>query len=352
MDERKSGSIVGPRRRRDSAAACRPWQGMAMHVWRGCDEVPSGLPATSVTIGAFDGVHRGHRVLLDRAVAEAVDGLLPVAVTFDPHPLSVIRPDMAPLLLTSMAHRLEIFEAEGIGGVLIIQFTQELASESAERFASRVLADTLNARHVVVGRNFRFGHRAAGDVALLTELGRELGFDVTVVDLEPLSAPGAASGASDVPVAVSSTEIRAMVACGDVAGAAAALGRAHRVSGPVVHGDHRGRDLGYPTANIDVADSMAVPGDGVYAGRFRVDGEPAIWRPAAISVGTNPTFDGETRRVEAYVLNTPAGFDVYGQWADIEFIDRIRPMLRFDSVEDLVAQMANDVDRTRALVVL
>ena len=170
------------------------WQGMAMHVWRGCDEVPTDLPATSVTVGAFDGVHRGHRILLDRAVAEAADGLLPVAVTFDPHPLSVIRPDIAPLLLTSMAHRLELFEAEGIGGVLIIQFTPELAAESAERFASRVLADTLNARHVVVGRNFRFGHRAAGDVALLTELGRELGFDVTVVDLEPLDAGWSAPG--------------------------------------------------------------------------------------------------------------------------------------------------------------
>ena len=318
---------------RDSAMAQPTWQGMAMHVWRGCEEVPPDLPGTTVTIGAFDGVHRGHRVLIDRAVAEAGGGLLPVAVTFDPHPLSVIRPDMAPLLLTSMAHRLEVFEGEGIGGVLVIQFTPELAAESAERFASRVLADTLNARHVVVGRNFRFGHRAAGDVALLTELGRELGFDVTVVDLEPLGAPGTATEGPGGPVAVSSTEIRAMVAAGDVVGAAAALGRSHRVSGVVIHGDHRGRELGYPTANVDVADSMAVPGDGVYAGRFRVDGEPTIWRPAAISVGTNPTFDGETRRVEAFVLDAPDGYDVYGQWADVEFVERIREMLRFDSVD-------------------
>jgi riboflavin kinase/FMN adenylyltransferase len=324
---------------------------MAMQVWRGCDEVPTDLPPTSVTIGAFDGVHRGHRVLIDRAVAEAGEGLLPVAVTFDPHPLSVIRPDMAPLLLTSMAHRLEIFEAEGMGGVLVIQFTPELAGESAERFASRVLADTLNATHVVVGRNFRFGHRAAGDVALLEELGRELGFDVTVVDLEPLAAaPGTASEGADEPVAVSSTQIRALVANGDVVGAAAALGRSHRVSGRVAHGDHRGRELGYPTANVDVADSMAVPADGVYAGRFRVDGDPAVWRPAAISVGTNPTFDGEARRVEAHVLDAPVGYDVYGQWADVEFVERIRPMLRFDSVEELIAQMADDVQRARRLV--
>jgi riboflavin kinase / FMN adenylyltransferase len=326
------------------------WQGMAMHVWRGCEEVPTDLPATSVTIGAFDGVHRGHRVLIDRAVAEAGDGVLPVAVTFDPHPLSVIRPDMAPLLLTSMAHRLEIFEAEGIGAVLVIQFTPELAGESAERFASRVLADTLNARHVVVGRNFRFGHRAAGDVALLTELGRELGFDVTVVDLEPLGAPATASQGPDDPVAVSSTEIRALVAAGDVAGAAAALGRLHRVSGLVVHGDHRGRDLGYPTANADVADSMAVPADGVYAGRFRVDGDRAIWRPAAVSVGTNPTFDGDARRVEAFVLDAPEDYDVYGQWADIEFVERIRGMARFDSVEALVEQMTVDVEQARGML--
>ena len=148
-------------------------------------------------------------------------------------------------------------------------------------------------------------------------------------------------------MAVSSTEIRALVAAGDVAGAAAALGRSHRVSGVVVHGDHRGRELGYPTANVDVADSMAVPGDGVYAGRFRVEGEPAVWRPAAISVGTNPTFDGETRRVEAFVLDAPEGYDVYGQWADIEFVERIRPTLRFDSVDDLIVQMADDVQRTR-----
>jgi riboflavin kinase/FMN adenylyltransferase len=323
---------------------------MAMQVWRGCEEVPRDLPSTSVTIGAFDGVHRGHRVLIDRAVAEADGRLLAVAVTFDPHPLSVIRPDMAPLLLTSMAHRLEIFEAEGIDGALVIQFTPELAAESAERFASRVLADTLNASHVVVGRNFRFGHRAAGDVALLGELGRELGFDVTVVDLEPLGDTPTASGGREEPVAVSSTGIRALVAAGDVAGAAAALGRAHRVSGVVVHGDHRGRELGYPTANVDVADSMAVPADGVYAGRFRVEGDAAVWRPAAISVGTNPTFDGETRRVEAFVLDAPEGYDAYGQWADVEFVDRIRPMVRFDGIEELVIQMADDVERARGLL--
>jgi riboflavin kinase/FMN adenylyltransferase len=228
---------------------------------------------------------------------------------------------------------MELFAQAGLDGVLAIQFTPELAAESAEHFATRVLAGALNARHVVVGANFRFGHRAAGDVVTLTELGRELGFDVTVVELAPL----------DGEQAVSSTAIRAMVAAGDVAGAATALGRPHRVSGTVVRGDQRGRQLGYPTANVEVADGVAVPADGVYAAWFRAAGEPQAWRPAAVSVGTNPTFDGEHRRVEAYVLDAPEGFDVYDHWADVEFVARLRGMERFDAVEALVAQMDRDV---------
>jgi riboflavin kinase/FMN adenylyltransferase len=322
---------------------------MRMQVWLGCDAVPSGLPPTSVTIGAFDGVHRGHRVLLDRAVHEAGPGLLPVAVTFDPHPMAVIRPELAPPLLTSMDYRLELFEQVGMGGTLVIQFTPELAAESAERFATRVLAGTLGARHVVVGRNFRFGHRAAGDVVTLTELGRELGFDVTALDLEPLGAGDPPPDEDPQVAAVSSTSIRAMIARGDVASAAVALGRPHRLSGPVVVGDRRGRELGYPTANLAVPAGMAVPADGVYAGRFRVGGARG-WRAAAISVGTNPTFDGESRRVEAYVLDAPEGFDVYGQQVDVEFLELIRPQVRFESVDALVAQMADDVERTRELV--
>lgn len=308
-----------------------------MHFWRGCDEVPPELPPTSVTVGTFDGVHRGHHLLLDRVVADAADGSMPVAVTFDPHPLAVIRPDQAPALLTSIPHRLELFADAGIQGVLAIRFTPELAAESAEHFATRVLAQTLNARHVVVGRNFRFGHRAAGDVVTLEELGRELGFQVTVVDLEPL----------DGRTAVSSTAVRAMVAAGDVAAAAEALGRPHRVSGTVVTGDRRGRELGYPTANLDVAAGTAIPADGVYAGWLRGQGEPETWRRAAISVGTNPTFDGVDRRVEAYVLDAPGDYDLYGHWVDVEFIERLRGMQRFDSLTALVEQMGADVARTR-----
>ena len=320
-----------------------------MQVWRGCDEVPADLVRTSVTIGAFDGVHRGHRILLERTVSDAGSGLLPVAVTFDPHPLSVIKPELAPLLLTSMTHRLELFEGVGMGGVLVIPFTSELAQESAERFASRVVAETLHAQHVVVGRNFRFGHRAAGDVDLLAELGRELGFDVTAVDLAPL--PGlTASSADGAAMAVSSTQIRALVAGGDVAGAALALDRPHRVSGVVIRGDQRGRELGYPTANLDVDQTMGVPADGVYAARMRVAEDLGHWRAAAVSIGANPTFDGEERRVEAFVIDAPDGYDIYGQWADVDFVERIRGMVRFDSIGDLVTRMGVDVERSRQIL--
>jgi len=252
--------------------------------------------------------------------------------------------------------------------VLAIPFTTELAAESAEQFATRVLAETLHAEHVVVGRNFRFGHRAAGDVVLLTELGRELGFSVTVVDLEPLEAGRVngsrmhiTAGASTIhdgapaeepggPVAVSSTAIRALVAAGDVEAASAALDRPHRLSGIVVSGDRRGRELGFPTANLEVPPGMAVPGDGVYAARFRVTGDSARWRPAAVSVGTNPTFDGPARRVEAYVLDAPEGYEVYDRRADLDFVARIRGMQRFDNVADLVSQMTHDVERSRILL--
>ncbi|MGB8021263.1 MAG: bifunctional riboflavin kinase/FAD synthetase [Candidatus Nanopelagicales bacterium] len=313
-----------------------------MQTWLGCDRVPRDLPPTSVTIGTFDGVHRGHRALLEKVVADSADGLLPVAVTFDPHPMAVLRPDLAPLRLTTMQHRLELLESAGLGAVLVVRFTPELAAESAERFATRVLAQTLAARRVVVGGNFRFGHRAAGDVALLAALGRVLGFDVHVVDLELLDRSG-----DDLPP-VSSTAIRSMVAEGDVVGAALALGRPHRVSGHIVPGDRRGRELGYPTANVRVPADLAVPGDGVYATWFRTS-EDLRWLPAAVSVGTNPTFSGEDRRVEVFVIDAPAGYDVYDQDADIDFAARIRPMMRFDSPAELVAQMALDVQEARRI---
>lgn len=319
-----------------------------MHLWSDLADVPADLPATSVTIGTFDGVHAGHRTLLDVVVADADQGLLPVVVTFDPHPLSVVRPELTPPLLTTVRHRVELLDQAGIGGVLVLPFDRARADQEATDFVREVLVERLHARHVVVGRNFRFGHRAAGDVALLVELGARWGFSVTALDLVPLPEDGGGDAEVDASTpCVSSTEIRAMVAAGDVGSAAQALGRPHRVSGPVVVGDRRGRDLGFPTANLAVDPTLAIPADGVYAGRVRFSGDPDRWWPAAVSVGSNPTFEGASRRVEAYAIDAPSDLDVYGEQADLDFETRLRGMVRFADVQQLVDQMAVDVEQAR-----
>jgi riboflavin kinase / FMN adenylyltransferase len=307
-----------------------------VHVWRGLDAVPADWPASVVSIGVYDGVHRGHRMILDRAVAEARAGdAASVVVTFDPHPAAVVgRP--VPLMLGTLHNRARWLAEVGIDALLILPFTRELSERSPAEFVELVLADRLHAVHVVVGENFRFGHKQAGDVTLLAELGAQAGFTVDAV--------GLVRGGAQEPF--SSTFIRNRLAAGDVEAAADALGRPHRVEGPVVRGDARGKQLGYPTANLDVLDGMAVPGDGVYAGYLvRQRGERM---PAAISVGTNPTFDGTERRVEAYVLD--ADIDLYGEHVAIEFTHRLRGMVRFDGVEPLVEQMGEDVRRTRELL--
>jgi riboflavin kinase / FMN adenylyltransferase len=307
-----------------------------VHVWRGLDAVPADWPASVVSIGVYDGVHRGHRMILDRAVAEARAGdAASVVVTFDPHPAAVVgRP--VPLMLGTLHNRARWLAEVGIDALLILPFTRELSERSPAEFVELVLADRLHAVHVVVGENFRFGHKQAGDVTLLAELGAQAGFTVDAV--------GLVRGGAQEPF--SSTFIRNRLAEGDVETAAEALGRPHRVEGPVVRGDARGKQLGYPTANLDVLDGMAVPGDGVYAGYLvRQRGERM---PAAISVGTNPTFDGTERRVEAYVLD--ADIDLYGEHVAIEFTHRLRGMVRFDGVEPLVEQMGEDVRRTRELL--
>jgi riboflavin kinase/FMN adenylyltransferase len=239
-------------------------------------------------------------------------------------------------MLTTIDQRAQLLGEAGADEVLVLPFTHELAALSPAEFVDDVLVDRLAARAVVVGSNFRFGSRASGTVATLTELGRERGFVVEGVDLA--AGPG---------VPWSSTYIRELVARGEVGLAATALGRWHSVEGPVVHGDHRGRGLGYPTANLDVDPAVAVPGDGVYAGWLvRADGERL---PAAVSIGTNPTFDGQERRVEAYVLDRD-DLDLYAEQVSIAFVQRLRPTLRFDDVSALQEQMAADVGRVRALV--
>jgi len=306
--------------------------------WRGLDAVPADWGRSAVTIGVFDGVHRGHRAVIDRMVAEARPaGLTPVVVTFDPHPLEVVRPGTHPELLSTLDHRLDLLAELGVAATLVLPFTTEFSRLSAAEFVRLVLVDTLHAGQVVVGSNFRFGHKAAGTVAQLSLLGADYGFEVIGLDLVP-----SASGTEPV----SSTAIRVAVAAGDMATATAGLGRPHRIEGTVVEGDRRGRDLGYPTANLAPIEHAGIPADGVYAGWLVVAGQAL---PAAISIGTNPTFDGTERRVEAYVLDRD-DLDLYGQHVAMDFAERLRETVRFESVEALLEQMSADVTQARQLV--
>jgi riboflavin kinase/FMN adenylyltransferase len=299
-----------------------------------------------VTIGNFDGVHRGHVAVI--AAARALARTDPVvAVTFDPHPLLVLRPDRAPAILTPLPEKIRLLRAAGADDVLVLPFDQSLAAVDPADFVRDVLVRRLVARAVVVGENFRFGYRAAGDLALLTRLGAELGFDVVPAPLALLSDRSR----------VSSSVIRSDLAAGEVASAAAALGRPYRLFGLVVHGDHRGRELGYPTANLNVTDGVAgpvaVPADGIYAVRLLRAADrgapPGSGLPATLSVGTNPTFNGVERRVEANVLDV-AELDLYGERVALDVIARERPTVRFDSAEALIDQMALDTALTRQLL--
>ena len=290
-------------------------------------------------IGNFDGVHGGHVALVQRARLAAGDGGGVVAVTFDPHPAAILRPDDAPTALTSLDRRVDLLREAGADEVVVLAFTPELASRSPEEFA-RMLRDDpdIAADAVIVGDNFRFGARAAGDTAALTALGKELGFTVDTVPLVSSAVPGDADGAW------SSTRIRSSIAAGDVEAAAAMLGRPHRLEGVVVQGDQRGRQLGYPTANVEVASGVAIPSDGVYAGWLLVEGAPLA---AAVSIGTNPQFAGSERRVEAYAIGRD-DLDLYGVPVAIDLVSRLRGQRVFDSVDALVEQMGRDVAAAQA----
>jgi len=308
--------------------------------------VPADLGRTVVTVGNFDGVHLGHQRVVRRARQRADDlgAEAVVAVTFDPHPMAVLRPEQAPQVLTSVERRAELLAEVGVDALLVVPFDRDLASWSPERFVEEVLVRTLHATAVVVGANFRFGARAAGDVAVLERLGRELaatgdrGFEAVGVPLD------------GGPEVWSSSYVRRRLAEGDVEGAAAALGRPVSVRGPVQRGDQRGRDLGYPTANVGIG-AEAAPADGVYAGWVTVleeDGHGiGVRHPAAISVGTNPTFEGQRRRrVEAHVLDRD-DLELYDREVEVSFTHRLRGMERFESVDELLEAMARDVTRAR-----
>ena len=312
-----------------------------MHRWTDLSQVPADLGRSVVTIGNFDGVHRGHRRVLDRMVATAHARRSPaVAVTFHPHPAQVHAPTTAPPLITGLADRFELLAATGLDAVLLLEYTLQFARATPEEFVRTYLVDGLRAGTVVIGRDVRFGRDNSGDLATMRALGERFGFDVEVVD----DAHG------DGARRWSSTWVRELLAAGDVTAAADVLGRPHRVRGVVVHGDARGRELGYPTANLSQDSSGIVPADGVYAGWLRRVGYPQDrpdgYLPVAISVGTNPTFDGVQRRVEAHVPDR-TDLDLYDEEVVVEFVERLRPTLRFDSVDELVATMADDVRRTR-----
>ncbi|MFV0462712.1 MAG: bifunctional riboflavin kinase/FAD synthetase [Nostocoides sp.] len=314
-----------------------------MHRWTDPAQTPAELRPSVVTLGNFDGVHRGHKAILARLTEEARDRSLPsVVVTFEPHPLAVLRPERAPDLITPGALRDQLLAVAGVDGVLVLEFTKEFAAKTPEEFVEEVFVQALQAAVVVVGQDTRFGVRNSGDAATLARLGEQHGFEVVVL--------------ADVGDGerFSSSSVRRLLAEGDVAGAARLLGRPHRVVGIVVHGHHRGRQLGCPTANLAPNALGYVPAEGVYAGwltrRDVEEGTVDRTMPCAISIGTNPTFDtDEARTVEAYVLDR-TDLDLYDESVMIEFVERIRPTVKFDSIDELLAAMAQDVDQTRSVL--
>lgn len=290
---------------------------------------------SAMTIGFFDGVHRGHQAVIRRVVEVARErSLRAVAVTFDRHPLQTLSPGKTPPLLTTLRRKAALVEALGIDVLFVLEFTEQVSRWPPEEFVSRILARGLSTRHVTVGTNFTFGHKAAGNFEILSDLGTGHGFTVEAVALFKIDGRP-----------VSSTSVREALAEGDLDWPERALGRRYAVEGQVVTGAGRGKDLGYPTANLRIPDGILIPGRGVYAGRAAIGGR---WWTAAINVGINPTFGGVPLHVEAYVLDFDG--DLGGQVLTVEFWARLRDEVRFDSPGELTRQIAEDVERTRSIV--
>jgi riboflavin kinase/FMN adenylyltransferase len=321
---------------RDQARPERPWERETC-----CPAPPEG---TVVTIGAYDGVHLGHRSVIRLVRQRAAErGLRSAVVTFDRHPAAVVRPESAPRLLTDLEQKLELLADTGIDYCLVITFDEARSQESAEDFVKEVLVDCLNAADVVVGEDFHFGHRRAGNVPLLRRLGGELGFEVDGIELV-----GAENDPGAGVVPVSSTRIRRALVEGDLALANRLLGRDYEVRGVVALGDKRGRELGFPTANVSVPGDILLPADGIYAGWFeRPDGSV---HASAISLGRRPTFyvESHVSLLEAHLLDFDG--DLYGEHAKVRFVARLRDEVRFESADALVEQIGRDVDRARELL--
>lgn len=323
-----------------------------VHIWNDPTEVPEDFGPSVVTIGNFDGVHRGHQQVLTQLLRTAEQhGARSVVVTFDPHPALVHRPDSAPELLMGLQDKLDALADTGVDAVLVMKYNLTLAAMTPEEFVVNVLLEGLHAAHVVVGHDLRFGVGNSGDVGTMQDLGKELGFGVHVVnEFGAEGFPVHDDGGTDRRC--SSTWVREALAEGDVETAAAVLGRPHRMRGEVVHGAARGRALGFPTANLDHGATGYVPADGIYAG-WLVDESGTRW-PAAISVGSNPTFDGVSRQVEAHVIDRPEeaveDFNLYGQTVVVEFTARLRGMVAYRGPEALVEQMRLDVVQAHDLL--
>jgi len=312
-----------------------------MQRWRGLNDLPGGWGRCVATIGVFDGVHRGHQALIGRAVELAKQrGVPSVLVTFDPHPSEVVRPGSHPAQLTTLRRKAELVEQLGIDVFCVLPFTLELSREPADVFVHSMLVEKLHVAAVVVGQNFTFGYKAEGTVEMLARLGHKFGFSTEGAKL--------ITADSDADITFSSTYTRACIDAGDVAAAEVALGRPHRLEGIIVRGDGRGHELGFPTANLSTPRFAAVPADGVYACEFSLLNRDRETLKAAVSVGTNPTFSGRERRVEAFVLDVDEDF--YGQRVALDFVARLRDMAKYDSTEALIEQMHRDVDEARRIL--
>lgn len=317
-----------------------------MQVIHGPGEYPTDIGAGAVTIGAYDGVHLGHRAVIAQVRELAARrGLATVVITFDRHPATVVRPESAPKLLCDLPQRLELLAAAGVDATYVIEFDAQRAEETAESFVNDVLVEALHAKVVVVGEDFHFGHKRGGNVSLLREMGDRLGF--TVEGLELVGPDGQPAGATAPNV--SSTAIRKLLAEGDVETAAVLLGRPHEVRGVVEPGDKRGRDLGFPTANVALPAEIQLPADGIYAGWFeRGDGTVLA---TAMNLGHRPTFYDRPEGLallECHLLDFSG--DIYGEDVKVRFVKRLRGEERFDSVDALVAQMGIDVDQVRDIL--
>jgi riboflavin kinase/FMN adenylyltransferase len=306
-------------------------------VYTAVEELPDGFGPSAVTIGKFDGVHTGHRAVIARLREVAAErGLTTAVITFDRNPLELVAPEKCPSSLVSNEQKLDLLAGTGVDATLMLTFDRALADLPPEEFVHRILVDRLHAAAVLVGSDFRYGARGAGDVELLRELGEKYGFEVVLIDdVRPEHGRR-----------VSSTWIRELLADGDVRHAARLLGHVPTVRGLVVHGAKRGRELGFPTANLSPESEGLIPADGVYAGWLTDAGERY---PAAISVGNNPTFEGvPQKQVEAYVLDRE--LDLYGHRVEVSFVERIRGMVAYSGIEPLIAQIADDVERARGIL--